>query len=112
MPSFIISTALAANGSATPVTGWQFEFLPWDAACRLLERATTAGVRSTVYSGSQTIKEDSPCQGGGTAGVTPSQLNTHPYEWIGAAGDRIKILYREVLGGAPTVDAILLVEPL
>lgn len=117
MPSLVFSRALTANQLGdNPLTGWQYEYIPaaWAAGayCKLLQRATTTGVRTTVYTGSTTIKQRQPVQGGGTAGVTPSELNTAPDEWRAAPGDRLLILNDEVAAGTPTVDGMLLVEPL
>lgn len=115
MPAFPYSQALTANQLGfNPLTGWQFEYIPavWRRGyCRLLVRATTVNVRLTVFSGSQTITQRSPVQGGGTAGVTPSPLNTPVVEWLGAPGDRILPLHDEVAAGTPTVDGIIYVDP-
>jgi hypothetical protein len=72
MPSFIFSQIMVANGTITPLTGWQYEYLPWPAEVTVMSRATTVGVVQTFTSGSETIVEESPTQGGGTIGVTPS----------------------------------------
>lgn len=113
MPQLNFSQAMTANQLGfNPISGWQYEYLPWPARCLLLVRSTTAGNRVTVYSGSETIQERSPVQAGGTAGVTPSELNTPAISWLGAAGDRIKTVIDEVLGGTPTVDGIIIVNPL
>jgi hypothetical protein len=113
MPAFIWSTAMTANQlGLNPLAGWQYEYLPYASSITLLQRATTNGVRETVYSGSETIKERTPVQGGGVAGTTPSLLNTTPTTWIGAAGDRLKLADDEVLAGTPTVDGIIILEPL
>lgn len=117
MPSFVWSRALTANQLGdNPLTGWQYEYVPesWvnGAAVSILQRATTTGVRTTIYSGSQTIKQRSPVQGGGTAGTTPSPLNTPVEDFIAAPGDRLLILNDEVSAGTPTVDGILTIEPL
>ena len=86
MPQLVFSTAMTANQlGLNPLSGWQYEFLPWPAHVILLVRSTTTGNRMTVYSGSETIQERSPVQGGGTAGVTPSELNTPAISFIGAA---------------------------
>src|SRR5262249_45616605 len=63
--------------------------------------------RLTLFSGSETIQERSPIQGGGTAGVTPSELNTPAISFQAAAGDRLKLQIDEVLAGTPTVDGII-----
>lgn len=116
MPSFIWSRALTANQLGdNPLTAWQYEYIPeaWvnGAYVAIMQRATTTGVRTTIYSGSQTIVQRAPVQGGGTAGTTPSSLNTQPIDFIASPGDRLLILNDEVSGGTPTVDGIIVVEP-
>lgn len=117
MPSFVWSRALTANQLGdNPLSGWQYEYVPeaWvgGAAVAIMQRATTTGVRQTIYSGSQTIIQRAPVQGGGTPGVTPSPLNTPIVEFVAAPGDRLLILNDEVSAGTPTVDGIITVEPL
>jgi len=112
MPSFIQSTSVAANGSATPLTGWQYEYLPWPAEVTVLARAAAVGMVQTYTSGSETIVEESPIQAGGTAGVTPSPLNTPVQGWHAAGGDRLKLNYRNTTGGAIVVDMVIEVIPL
>jgi len=94
-----------------PLAGWQYEYLPWPAQVIILLRSTTTGNRVTVYSGSETIQERSPVQAGGTIGVTPSELNTPAISFLAAAGDRLKIVLDEVLGGTPTVDGLIIANP-
>jgi hypothetical protein len=78
----------------------------------VLQRATTLGVRASLFTGSQNIQQRSPVQAGGTAGVTPSPLNTPVIDWQAAPDDLLQILDDEVLGGTPTVDGIITIEPL
>lgn len=114
MPQFPFSFALTANQvGANPLTGWQYEYLPWRAYVRLLDRTTGAAgnVRRAVFSGSQNIVQRSPVQVGGTAGVTPSPLNTPVLEWVSEPGDRIVLQYDETAGATPTVDGIISVDP-
>lgn len=117
MPAFPFSQALTANQLGyNPLTGWQYEFIPAaymrGAAVKLLARSTTTGARMTVFSGSQTIQQRSPIQGGGTAGVTPSDLNTNPLVFVAQPGDRLILSIDEVAGGTPTIDGVVYVEPL
>ncbi len=113
MPQFIFSTAMTAiQLGLNPLAGWQYEYLPWPAQVILLVRSTTTGNRITIFTGSETIRERTPIQAGGTAGVTPSELNTPADSWQAAAGDRLKLVIDEVLGGTPTVDGIIIVNPL
>lgn len=66
-----------------------------------------------VYtSGSETIVEQSPTQAGGTAGVTPSPLNTPVQGWHAAMGDLLKLNYRNTSGVAITIDGIIEIVPL
>jgi len=112
MPSFTFSTLMVANGTIRPLDGWQYEYLPWPAEVQVLARSTLVGVVNTYTSGSETIVEESPVQAGGTIGVIPSSLNTPIQGWYAAAGDRLKLSYRETAGTAPTIDGIIEITPL
>lgn len=102
----------ASQLGVNPLAGWQYEYLPWPAQVILLVRSTTGSNRITVYSGSETIQERTPVQGGGTAGVTPSELNTPAISWQAAGGDRLKLVLDEVSGLTPTLDGIIIANPL
>ncbi len=113
MPQLNFSQALTANQLGfNPASGWQYEYLPWPAQVLILVRSTGLSNRITVYTGSETIQERSPVQGGGTAGVTPSELNTPAISFQAAAGDRLKFAIDEVSGLTPTVDGIIIANPL
>ncbi len=114
MPQLVFSQALTANQLGfNPVSGWQYEYLPWPAQIIVLIRASgTALVNLTVYSGSETIQERSPLQLNGTAGTTPSELNTPAIAFQGAAGDRLKLVVDNATAGTPTVDGIIIANPL
>ncbi len=113
MPQFTFSTAMTINQlGLNPLSGWQYEYVPWPAQVVLIVRSTTTGNRITIFSGSETIQERTPVQGGGTAGVTPSELNTTPIYFVAAAGDRLKLVIDEVVGGTPTVDGVIVINPL
>lgn len=116
MPSLIWSRAMTANQLGdTPLTNWQFQRVPnaWanGAYVTVLQRATTTGVRQTISSGSQTIVQRSNVQGGGTAGTTPSPLNTPVLDFIAHPDDLLGISNDEVSAGTPTVDGIATIEP-
>ena len=112
MPQLPFSIAMTANQlGLLPLTGWQYERLPWPAQVLLLMRATATGVVATVYSGSETIQERAPMQAGGTAGTTPSELNTPAVSFIGAAFDRLKIVIDNTTAGTPTVDGLIIANP-
>jgi len=114
MPQFPFSQALTANQKGyDPLATWQYRYLPWAARVQLLLRTTGAAgnVKATVYSGSETIQQRAPMQVGGTAGVTPSVLNTQPIEWLAAAGDVLLLQIDEDAGATPTVDGLIIVNP-
>lgn len=113
MPQFTFSTAMTANQlGLNPLAGWQYEYLPWPASIILLVRATDNNERLTIYSGSETIQERSPVQGGGTAGVTPTEFTTAPVSWLAGAGDRLKLVIDNTTAGTPTVDGVIIANPL
>lgn len=117
MPSFPFSRAMTANQlGLNPLTDWQFERVPnaWVNGARvaIMLRATTTGVRVTIFSGSQTIVQRAVVQAGGTAGTTPAPLSTPVYEFVGAPDDKLMILLDEVAAGTPTVDGLIEVDPL
>lgn len=112
MPSFVFSQTIAANAIENPLEGWQYEYMPWPGQISVLARADGVAVVQTYSSGSETIVEESPTQAGGTIGVTPSPLNTPIIDWVAAAGDRLKLNFRETAGAARVVDGIITVEPL
>ncbi len=113
MPTFTWSTAMTANQlGLNPLAGWQYEYIPRPSKVSILLRSTTTGNRLTVYSGSETIQERTPVQAGGTAGTTPSPLNTVPIQFFAGAGDRLKLAIDEVSGGTPTVDGLIQLDPI
>ena len=112
MPSFIFSEAVVAGATFTPLTAWQYQYLPWPAEVTVLSRATAIDVVNTFTSGSETIVEESPTQAGGTAGVTPAPLNTPVQGWLAAAGDLLKLSYRNTSAGTITIDGIIEVMPM
>ena len=107
MPSFTFSQAVLAGATFEPLTGWQYVYLPWPAEVNVLARATAIAMVNTYTSGSETIVEESPTQAGGTAGVTPSALNTPVQGWLAAGGDLLKLRYRNTSVGTITVDGII-----
>jgi len=112
MPSFTFSSIMPANGVVRPLDGWQYEYLPWPAEVLVMARSTDVNIVAVYTSGSETIVEESPVQAGGTIGVIPSSLNTPIQGWRAAAGDRLKLSYRETAGGTPNIEGIIEINPL
>lgn len=95
MPFFPFHTQnVAAGGTYEPLTGWQYERLPWPALVEVAFISDEIGFQATVYSGSDTLAEESPVSAGGTDGVLPDQ-DKPMLEDIAAAGDKLKIRFRE-----------------
>jgi len=112
MPSFTFSQLVAAGATFRPLEGWQYQYLPWPAEVTVLARAVATAMLAVYTSGSETIVEESPVQAGGTIGVIPSPLNTPVQGWHAAAGDLLKLSYRNTSGAAIHLDGIIEVVPL
>lgn len=111
MPLIRVTEVMTASGTATPLSGSQYEFLPWPAVIRIAMVATTTGVVAAVSSGSDVLQEEGPVAGGGTAGVFPNREN-FDLEDVAAAGDRLKIALRETAAGTPSVMILVDITPL
>jgi len=101
MPFFTFVSAIGANGTFLPLTGWQFERLPFPALVEMAFDANAVGVVVNVTSGSDTLAEEQPISGGGTDGTLPA-FDQPMLEDIAAAGDKLKISFRETAGTATT----------
>ena len=112
MPALPFNVTMTANGTANPLTNWQYRYLPRPGSIRVLLRASDANVRAQITSGSLMIQQEAPVQAGGTAGVTPSPLNTPVVQFMAPGGDLIDIQLRETAGGTPTVQGIIYFDPL
>jgi hypothetical protein len=112
MPSIAFSRSVAAGATDFPLQAlaWAFEQVPYNAAVRILVRTTATGVLARIRSGSEEVQDETPVQSGGTAGVTPSVLNTTPTEFIAAGGDRLSLSLRNTTAGALTVDGLVQLE--
>lgn len=107
MPAFSWTQSIAAGATFDPLDNWQYRYAPYKALMELFHRATATGVVVTVTTGSDTVQEESPVSGGGTASVIPSRLNIEPVTDKVDAGDLLKIRYRNTTAGAITVDGYI-----
>ena len=94
-----------------PLALWKYRRLPFRAMVTIQQRATTTGVRETIDTGAQNIKQKSNVHAGGTAGNIPIPQTSPVIQFLGEAGDEIIISNDEVAGGTPTVDGYCNVEP-
>lgn len=101
---------LAANATAEPLTGWQYEYLPWPALVEIgmIQDGAANSIQATVTSGSDTLMEEAPVNAGGTDGVFPTDEQLDLTDEA-AAGDRLKIRLRES-GGVATTDIMIRVK--
>ena len=111
MPVLTWTQSVAAGATYEPLNGWQYEYVPFGGAIRVLHDAVAVGVVATVTSGSDTLQERSPLGAGGTAGVMPSSLDVPELTDLVAAGDRLKILYENTTGGAVNVQGFIEYQP-
>lgn len=112
MPVITKQTVMTANGTAAPLSGTQYEFLPFD--CRVeiaIQASAVSQVVATVYSGSDLLMEEGPVQQG-TLGVIPKYPDDFFLVDDALAGDRLSIRLREIAGATPTVMIAVRLTPL
>lgn len=110
--NFVWSQSIAAGAVFNPLTDWQYETPDFPGMIEVFSRASATGLVETVSSAGETLKQESPVQAGGTAGVTPSRLNTEPITGKAAPLQKIRIGYRNPTGGAITIDGQINLVPL
>lgn len=109
--TFLWTQSIAAGATFNPLTDWQYETPQFDGAMEVFSRATAVGLVETISSGGDTLKQEAPVQAGGTAGTTPSRLNTEPVVGRAYSGQKIRIGYRNPTGGAITIDGQIILTP-
>ena len=113
MPQFTFSQAMTANQQGLDALAlWQYRYAPYRCRVTVYDNATTVGVRLTITTGSMTVQQKSPAQGGATAGVFGTAFNVVPVDFVAESGDRISIVHDEVLGGTPTVNVLVSLDPI
>lgn len=116
MPQISFSRSIAAGATDQPLAGTTYEFLPFPAHVRIMQKTTATGVTQQVFSGSESIMDASPVSvllaANFPAGFTPNELNVHPFDFDGPAGDRVRIVNVNTTGGALVVDTVVIVNPL
>jgi hypothetical protein len=109
MPLLNQKTALAANGTANPLSGSQYEYLPFPANVEIAVIADATGVLMTVSSGSDVLMEEGFVPFKATAPVYPDD---YLLQDVAAAGDRLKVALRDTSGVARTVYTSVKITPL
>ncbi len=98
---------IAAGATFNPLATWDYETPKGPAQIEVIERATAVGLVGAIKTGGENIKQESNIQAGGTAGVTPSPLNTTPTLGKAMGGLKLSIPYRNPTGGGITVDGVI-----
>lgn len=115
MPQISFSRSIAAGGTDFPMANTTYEFLPWAAHVRILQKTTAVGLTQQVLSGSESIMDPSPitvlAAASFPAGFTPNELNVHPFDFDAPAGDRLKIVNVNTTAGALVVDTLVIITP-
>lgn len=109
---FDITQLVPAGAQFDALTGWQYETPDTPCMLEVLERASAVGALSTLTSAGDTLKQDANVQAGGTAGVTPSRLNTEPITGRAPAFQKLRLFVRNPTGGGITYDATVILTPL
>jgi hypothetical protein len=104
------TTNLAANATAFPLQGNQYEYLPFNAAVEFAVVANAAGILATVYSGSDILQQAGATTVKATSPVYPDDFLLAD---IAMAGERISVEIRETAGVATTdIETVVRITPL
>jgi len=109
--TFPWTQSIPAGSTFNPLTDWQYETPDFDGMVEIFSRATVTGLLVTISSAGDTLQQESPVQAGGTAGVTPSRLNTEPVVGRAARQAKIRVGYRNPTAAAITIDGQIILTP-
>jgi len=109
--NFSWSQAILAGATFNPLEVFDFETPDSDVAVEVLHRATAVGLVAVIKSGGLAISQESPVQGGGTAGTLPARQTTEPMTGKGFASRKLAVQYRNPTAGTITIDGIITVTP-
>lgn len=97
----VATTNLAANASAFPLQGNQYEWLPFPARLEFAVVANAATIDVTIYSGSDVLQQ------GGPPTVKTTATCVYPDDFmlddVANAGERLNVILRET-GAVATTD--------
>jgi|GEM_PF-5140962 len=104
------TTNLAANATAFPLQGNQYEYLPFNARVEFAIVASAAGIDVTVYSGSDVLQQNGPATVKATPPVYPDDFMLDD---VAMAGERLNVVLRETAGIATTdIETVVKITPL
>lgn len=108
MPTITVTTTnLAASTTAFPLSGNQYEFLPFPARVEFAVIANAATIDVTIYSGSDVLQQS----GQPTVKTTLSAVYPDDFllDDVAAAGERLNVILRET-GAVATTDILTVVK--
>ena len=111
MPTIRTRTSVAANGTATPLVGNRYEYLPYNArvAFAIVSEDTTPGaITATVFSGSDVLQQDGPVTEKAAADLRISAQDDFLIQDVAAGGERISIQLRN--SSAAAIDVLTAVQ--
>jgi hypothetical protein len=111
MPMIQVRTVLAANSTAQPLTGNQYEYIPWPCLVEAAVLTDATGVLATVASGPDILQEEGPVQVG-TINVQGKYPDDFHLSDTAAPGDRLKINLRDTSGAQRIVMTSVKLTPL
>lgn len=106
MPTIRVATTnMAANSTNYPLSGNQFEYLPYNAQVQFAILANAATVDVSVYSGADVLQQGGPpVLKALTAGAGTVYPDDFLLDDVAAQGERISVVLRET-GNVATTDA-------
>jgi len=111
MPIINVRTSIPTGQSAQPLSGSQYEYLPFDALVEVGVTANVNLVQATVSSGSDILSEEGPVTLG-TADVFPRYPDEYTLQDVASAGDRLKVNLRNTNAGTAIVMTSVRITPL
>jgi hypothetical protein len=106
----VTTTNLAANAQAFPLSGNQYEYLPFNAHVEFAVVANAVGIDVTVYSGSDLLQQGGPATVKTTSPIYPDDFLLND---VAMAGERLNVILRETTGVATTdIETVVRVTPL
>jgi len=114
---FLLLSNLAANATVDLMTGADTgeadaRFIQFASQVTVAIEASAVGIQLNITSGGRTIVERSTLGAGGTTGVFPN-VNEQAFQFLAAAGDKLRMPVTEIAGVATTdVMATVDIEPI
>jgi len=111
MPIINVKNTMTTGTSATPLSGSQYEYLPFNALVEIGVTSDVNAVLATVSSGSDILQEEGPVTKG-TLDVFPKYPDEYTLQDVAAAGDRLKVLLRNTNAGTANVLTSVRITPI